>query len=133
MAIWFFETLCVEYSDDLKLTRIWKELDSEPHKVVCIKNMNDTSINIEDLQYCYKYYREAPPDISQSFINTRLPENTKIFCNWEYNGRESFEDLQIRPRTYSDVFAEAFELNGIGKKIKLYLIEKNKILFQFIK
>ena len=130
MSIWFFANICIEYSE---YGRVWKEFESEPYKIICTKNIDDTVINIDDLYLCYKHYREANPDLLNLILNTPLPENTKIFCNWKHNERECFEDMQINPRTYADIFVEAFELNGICKNIKLYLIDKNKILFYFIK
>lgn len=126
----FFDYLCLEYSDN---NRIWKECESNPHSIICTKNLNENKINIDDLKLCYKYYLQAPPDISKLLLSTKLPDNTKVFCYWIYNNRECYENMEIKPTTYGDIFQEAFEINGKCKNIKVNLIDSNKILFEFIK
>jgi len=128
-STWFFENLCLIYSDT---SRIWKEYDTNPHNILCRKDLKTTDIDIQDLNLCYKYYREAPPELTLTMLETKVPDNIKIFCNWEHNGRECFEDMQINPKNYEDIFTEAFEINGVGKSVKMYLIDNNKILFKFL-
>lgn len=130
MFYWFFDNLCLEYCENY---RIWKYYDTDPYKVISTKDINNTELLLEDLKFCYKYYLQAPPDIYKSILATKVPENTKVFCHWITNSRECYEDLQIKPATYADIFQEAFEINGKYRDVRINIIDKNKILFEFVK
>lgn len=130
MFYWFFDNLCLQYSDD---ARIWKEYETDPHNILTTYNLNTNTLNLIDLKLCYKYYLQAPPDVYKSIISTPVPENTKIFCHWFIENRECYEDMQIKPATYGDIFQEAFEINGKYKDVIINLIDGNKILFEFVK
>ena len=42
MFYWFFDNLCVQYSDSI---RIWKEYETDPHNIICTKDLvNDMKI-----------------------------------------------------------------------------------------
>lgn len=129
MFYWFFDNLCFQYSDEI---RIWKEYEKDPHNIICTKNLKTHEINIEDLRLCYKYYLQAPQEIYKLIISTPIPENTKIFCYWKINHRECYEEMQIKPTNYGEIFQEAFEINGKYKSVKMNLID-NRILFEFTK
>ena len=125
MHTYFFTNISLTLDDSSNI-RYWKDIRT--NEIICSKDETSSEINIDDLKFSYEIMEEATYVLAKRLTETPLPKDTKIFCHWELNGRECYEDMQIAPSTYSDIFSDAF---GKEKNIKIFMLYPNKILFEF--
>jgi len=125
--IWYFDDICLKYEGNV---RIWYRILGGVVTELCRKNITEKDIVIDDLILCYKYYTHASEIVAKRLLDTPVATNTKVFSNWLIRHRESYEDLNIKPERYKDIFFEGFS-NVDASEINIYLIPNNKILFEY--